>query len=128
MRKFHILGIDLIRDLSKYDKFDEKKVTGVLQIRYSKRNKFGMYRIETLENRDYVFPEGVYPLHLEYSPKFNTHLFEFKEIQGRSEIKFHQGTVPEHSKGCPLLSRNNLNLMRMVLHQQKKYYIRVVNY
>lgn len=128
MRKFNILDVSLIRDLSKYDRFDEKRVEGILQIGYSKRQKYGMYRIPTVEHRDYVFDEGVYTMELEWVPTLQTRLFELKHVQGRRGLKFIEGNNLKNSKGCPLLSRDNLNLMRMVLIQQERYFIRVVNY
>ena len=58
----------------------------------------------TLENSDYIIPEGTYELKNTMSPKFKKILPLVCGVRGRSGIRFHRGTRPEHSKGCILVS------------------------
>ena len=60
--------------------------------------------ITTLENVDYVIPDGTYPVSVTYSPRFQKNLPLIDRIPGRSGIRIHTGTIPEHSKGCVLVS------------------------
>lgn len=57
----------------------------------------------TLENVDYVIPDGIYTLEVSYSPKFKRDMPILKDVPGRTGIRMHRGTKPEHSKGCILL-------------------------
>ena len=41
------------------------------------------------QNNISCVPEGVYPLKLEYSPRFRKDLWELYDVPGRSECKFH---------------------------------------
>ena len=58
----------------------------------------------TLENADYIIPDGTYPVSVTYSPRFKRMLPLVEQVPGRSGIRFHRGTKPEHSKGCILVS------------------------
>ena len=58
----------------------------------------------TLENADYIIPEGRYELALTMSPKFGVVLPLLENVPGRSGIRIHTGTKPEHSKGCVLVT------------------------
>ena len=60
--------------------------------------------IATLENADYVIPVGIYEVKVTYSPRFKRMLPMVMQVPGRSGIRFHRGTKPEHSKGCILVS------------------------
>ena len=60
--------------------------------------------ITTLENVDYVIPDGTYPVSVTYSPRFQKNLPLINKVPGRSGIRIHTGTIPEHSKGCVLVS------------------------
>ena len=60
--------------------------------------------IATLENADYVIPVGIYEVRVTYSPRFKRMLPMVMQVPGRSGIRFHRGTKPEHSKGCILVS------------------------
>ena len=60
--------------------------------------------ITTLENVDYVIPDGTYPVSVTYSPRFQKNLPLIDKVPGRSGIRIHTGTIPEHSKGCVLVS------------------------
>jgi len=63
--------------------------------------------IATLENADYIIPEGSYPVSVTFSPRFKRMLPLVMQVPGRSGIRFHRGTKPEHSKGCILVSAAN---------------------
>ena len=58
----------------------------------------------TLENSDYIIPDGTYQLTNTMSPKFKKILPLVNGVQGRSGIRVHRGTKPEHSRGCILVS------------------------
>ena len=60
--------------------------------------------IATLENADYIIPNGTYEVRVTYSPRFKRMLPLVMQVPGRSGIRFHRGTKPEHSKGCILVS------------------------
>ena len=63
--------------------------------------------IATLENADYIIPVGTYPVSVTFSPRFKRMLPLIGNVPGRSGIRFHRGTKPEHSKGCILVSAAN---------------------
>jgi len=58
----------------------------------------------TLENADYIIPVGIYAISVTWSPRFKRMLPLVMQVPGRSGIRFHRGTKPEHSKGCILVS------------------------
>ncbi len=60
--------------------------------------------ITTLENANYIIPDGTYPVSITYSPRFQKNLPLIDKVPGRSGIRIHTGTSPEHSKGCVLVS------------------------
>ena len=60
--------------------------------------------IATLENADYIIPAGTYPVSVTFSPRFKRMLPLIGNVPGRSGIRIHRGTKPEHSKGCILVS------------------------
>ena len=60
--------------------------------------------ITTLENVDYVIPDGTYLVSVTYWPRFQKNLALIDKVPGRSGIRIHTGTIPEHSKGCVLVS------------------------
>ena len=60
--------------------------------------------IATLENADYIIPNGTYEVRVTWSPRFKRMLPLVMQVPGRSGIRFHRGTRPEHSKGCILVS------------------------
>ena len=60
--------------------------------------------IATIENDDYIIPAGTYPVKISWSPKFKRMLPLLLNVQGRSGIRVHRGTKPEHSRGCILVS------------------------
>ena len=58
----------------------------------------------TLENADFIVPEGRYQLVNTMSPRFKKILPLLVNVPGRSGIRVHTGTKPEHSKGCVLVT------------------------
>lgn len=59
---------------------------------------------DTLENADYIIPALIYGIGVTQSAKFKRLLPIIRQVPGRSDIRFHRGTRPEHSKGCILIS------------------------
>lgn len=55
-------------------------------------------------------PEGIYPLKLEYSPKFKKDLWELYGVPNRSECKFHVANYWYELNGCIALGRKHKNL------------------
>ena len=66
--------------------------------------RVGERDIETLENADYIIPVGTYPVSVTFSPRFKRMLPLIGNVPGRSGIRIHRGTKPEHSKGCVLVN------------------------
>ena len=62
---------------------------------------------DTLENANYIIPALIYGIGVTQSPKFKRLLPIVRQVPGRSGIRFHRGTRPEHSKGCILISGSN---------------------
>ena len=71
----------------------------------------------TLENADYIIPEGRYELALTMSPKFGVVLPLLENVPGRSGIRIHTGTKPEHSKGCVLVTPFGKKQITDFIHQ-----------
>ena len=65
----------------------------------------------TLENADYLIPALVYKVQVTQSPRFKRLLPILSQVPGRSGIRVHRGTKPEHSKGCILVSPDNVKLL-----------------
>ena len=59
---------------------------------------------DTMENADYLVPALIYRVTVTQSPKFRRLLPLLNQVPGRSGIRVHRGTKPEHSKGCILVS------------------------
>ena len=75
---------------------DGKAVRGLMRVNGQE--------IATLENEDYIIPAGTYPIAVTWSPKFKRTLPIVLNVPGRSGIRVHRGTKPEHSRGCILVS------------------------
>ena len=65
------------------------------------------YICDTLENADYLVPALIYRVAVTQSPRFKRPLPILQQVPGRTGIRFHRGTRPEHSKGCTLVSAAN---------------------
>ena len=90
---------------------DDKAVPGKLyrvSHYYNKRTGELVERLHfvcsTLENADYLIPALIYRVQVTQSPRFRRLLPVLTQVPGRSGIRFHRGSCPEHSKGCVLIS------------------------
>ena len=90
---------------------DDKAVPGKLyrvSHYYNKRTGELVERLHfvcsTLENADYLIPALIYRVQVTQSPRFRRLLPVLTQVPGRSGIRFHRGSQPEHSKGCILIS------------------------
>ena len=63
----------------------------------------GRYFCNTLERKGYEIPALCYPVRVTMSPRFKRLLPIVQNVPGRSGIRFHRGTKPQHSTGCVLL-------------------------
>ena len=59
---------------------------------------------DTMENADYIIPALIYGVGVTMSPRFKRLLPIVRQVPGRTGIRFHRGSRPEHSKGCILIS------------------------
>ena len=62
---------------------------------------------DTLENTDCLIPALIYRIGVTRSPKFKRLLPVLQDVPGRTGIRIHRGTKPEHSKGCVLVSADD---------------------
>ena len=65
----------------------------------------------TLENADYLIPPLVYKVQVTQSPRFRRLLPILLQVPGRTGIRLHRGSRPEHSTGCILVSPDNEKLL-----------------
>lgn len=122
-----ILNITLERDYN-INALDEKAVTGKLTIHYkNNKNEYRKQTLRTIENVDYLLDKGIYPMKMEYSPKFKRQLWELMETQPRTEIKFHIGYESKHSKGCILMNPRHLQTLHYTLDSTRIYYLTIKN-
>ena len=76
----------------------------------------------TLENADYLIPALIYKVQVTQSPKFKRLLPALCQVPGRSGIRLHRGTKPEHSHGCILVSaENEKRLTELWLKEQQEH-------
>ena len=108
---------------------DGKAVRGQL---YSVNHRFsrsaGIYReyltpiAPTLENADCLIPALIYKVQVTQSPKFKRLLPVLCQVPGRTGIRIHFGTLPEHSKGCVLVTDRDLcNQLTNTLLQEQQH-------
>ena len=77
---------------------------------------------DTLENADYLVPALIYRVTVTQSPKFRRLLPLLNQVPGRTGIRVHRGTKPEHSLGCILVSADNEQVLtELWLKEQKDY-------
>ena len=80
------------------------------------------YLCDTLENADYIIPALIYRVQVTQSPKFRRLLPCLVQVPGRSGIRVHRGTKPEHSKGCIIVSAANEQILtELWLKEQKEH-------
>ena len=69
----------------------------------------GRWFCDTLERVGYQIPPLCYHVAVTMSPKFKRRLPIVQNVPGRSGIRIHRGTKPEHSTGCILVVADNNN-------------------
>lgn len=80
------------------------------------------YICDTIENADHLIPALIYRVTVTQSPKFRRLLPCINQVPGRTGIRVHRGTKPEHSKGCILVSADNEQLLtELWLNEQNDY-------
>ena len=67
----------------------------------------GRFFCNTLERVGYQIPALCYPVRVTMSPRFKRLLPIVQNVPGRSGIRFHRGTKPQHSTGCILVVADN---------------------
>ena len=67
--------------------------------------------LPTLENAEFIIPGGKYELKMTWSPRFKKMMPLVDGVKGRSGIRIHTGTIPEHSKGCILMTPKGVFLL-----------------
>lgn len=76
----------------------------------------------TLENADYIVPALIYKVQVTQSAKFKRLLPVLEQVPGRTGIRIHRGSKPEHSKGCILVSSaDEQNLTARWLAEQQHH-------
>ena len=105
---------------------DGKAVRGTL---YTVEHRFsrsaGIYKeyltkvCDTLENADHLILPLIYPVTVTMSPKFKRLLPSINQVPGRTGIRIHRGTRPEHSCGCILVSAENEQLLTATWLQEQ---------
>ena len=99
-----------------------KAVFGTLTFPLEMQNGTLEEKVTTLENADYLIPAGTYPLRLTWSPRFKKPMPLIDEVPDREGIRIHMGTKPEHSQGCVLVSALDLENIKVLFNQRKKWY------
>ncbi len=94
---------------------DGKAVRGKLSFPLLDRED--IFIVRTLENADYLIPDGSYKVEKSWSPKFRKFLPELLEVPDRTGIRIHRGTLPEHSKGCILLDMTGMANLDILFNQ-----------
>ena len=79
------------------------------------------YSFPSLENADYLIPEGTYKVDYTWSPKFKKPTPELVDVPERSGIRIHRGTIPEHSKGCILTDVAGISFLAVLFNQIMSY-------
>lgn len=85
--------------------------------------------LSTLENAEYIIPCGKYELKMTWSPRFRKIMPLVDGVKSRSGIRIHTGTIPEHSKGCILMTPKGVNVITELLtkyaKKDEKVYLRI---
>jgi len=76
--------------------------------------------LPTLENAEFIIPEGKYELKMTWSPRFKKMMPLVDGVKGRSGIRIHTGTIPEHSKGCILMTPKGVEIIKELLTKNEK--------
>lgn len=81
----------------------------------------------TLENHDYLIPRGTYPLDVTYSPRFRRLMPLVCAVPGRTGIRIHPGSRPEHSRGCILVSSEDERAIRQLVSSHAPVTLRIIS-
>ena len=97
-----------------------KAVTGTLTFELNGKQ----YSFPSLENADFIIPEGTYPVERTWSPKFKKLLPLIQNVPDREGIRIHRGTLPEHSQGCILTDMAGMSYLQVLFNiiEQKNEY------
>lgn len=86
----------------------------------------GYFAFYTLENLDFLIPDGTYTLTVTHSPRFKRDLPLVNCVAGRSGIRFHRGNLPEHSKGCILLATTkDVDILTSFIRANEKVLLKI---
>ena len=90
------------------------------------------YICDTLEHADYLIPALIYKVQVNLSPRFGTLMPMLLQVPGRTGIRIHGGTKPEHSKGCILITRRReyQDFVKTLLAEQESFapiYLEICN-
>lgn len=87
----------------------------------------GQYFCDTLERKGVQIPALWYTVAVTQSPRFKRLLPIVERVPGRSGIRFHVGTKPQHSAGCILLPSRELEtqLTNKLRNAHEKIYLDV---
>ena len=96
-----------------------KAVTGTLTFPLLNREEPMTY--PSLENADYLIPEGTYKVERTWSPKFKKFLPELIDVPDRYGVRIHRGSLPEHSRGCILLNLAGMSNLDILFNQLEIY-------
>ena len=102
-------------------KTTDKAVTGTLTFPLINREE--PITVPSLENADYLIPEGTYKVERTWSPKFKKFLPELIDVPDRLGIRIHRGSLPEHSRGCILLDLAGMSNLNILFNQLEVYEI-----
>ena len=99
---------------------DGKAVRGTLSFELNGKQ----YSFPSLENADYLIPEGTYPVERTWSPRFKKLLPLIQNVPDREGIRIHRGTLPEHSHGCILTDMAGMSFLQVLFNniEQKNEY------
>ena len=96
---------------------DGKAVHGTIR---APRWAWDCNQFPSLENADYIIPAGTYEVRLTYSPRFKKYLPLLMNVPGRTGIRIHTGSKPEHSKGCILVGAIGKRLIEQHIERNTK--------
>ena len=106
-----------------------KAVIGTLAIPYNG----SIYEAKTIENADFLIPEGEYELDITWSPKFKKPMPQIMDVPEREGIRIHMGAKPEHSTGCVLVDFvamqivNSFIKVTQYLEEDEKAQIKIID-
>ena len=108
---------------------DGKAVIGTMAIPYNG----SIYEAKTIENADFLIPEGEYELDITWSPKFKKPMPQIMDVPEREGIRIHMGAKPEHSTGCVLVDFvamqivNSFIKVTQYLEEDEKAQIKIID-